>query len=139
MLNSPNTPTLFSYESSQGPVGLPVWTYFHDEKFYIFSGKTSKKVQAIESGKNKVSLIFLNLDGYPMPLPDEVNYYGLRGIARIVRFEDVERLDEIHLDLLNKYDKNCNEVWIRNLVDKIQAQPKLVWMVEVEPINYFSG
>lgn len=86
LLDDSNNPVTLSYISiaTKNPVSVPVWTYYFENKFYIFAGKKSKKAQAIEAGNIDVSLLIISQKFYPHPVTENIPFLGVNAVARIV-------------------------------------------------------
>jgi nitroimidazol reductase NimA-like FMN-containing flavoprotein (pyridoxamine 5'-phosphate oxidase superfamily) len=140
VLSNTSNPITLSYISKyqNKPITVPIWTYIHDNKFYIFTSKKSKKVQSIESGNVDVSILIINKEFYPHPVSKKIPYIGIKGKARIVYYGENQNLVLIHQKLLLKYDKKLSQGWIKELYEKIEKKPKDVWLIEINPMVYYS-
>lgn len=138
VIENADNPTVLTFISEDTPITIPIWTMYKDEKFYIFASKTSNKVKSIENGSTKVALNIINNDYYPHPSTDILSYIGIKGIAKIITFNDNNDVADIHVDLLKKYDPNGEHDWISNLIAKIETKPKETWLIEITPTKWFS-
>ena len=125
--------------SSNKPISIPIWTYFHEDKFYCFASGSSKKVQSIKTGNNIISLLIINKNFYPHPESGIIPFLGISGKAKICTSSDNPETALIHQKLLLKYDPDLSQGWIRDLYNKIKANPKDDWLIEIYPERYYSG
>ena len=138
VLENRSNPNVFTFLSGDNPVTIPIWTLYHNQKFYIFANKTSQKVKSIEMGNTKVALNIISNDNYPHPSTDVLSYIGIKGDARIVKFEDNDEVADIHIELLKKYDPKGEYEWISHLIKKLENEPKKAWLIEINPTKWFS-
>ena len=54
-------------------------------------------------------------------------YIGIKGDARIVKFEDNDKFADIHIELLKNYDTKGEYEWISHLIKKLENEPKKAW------------
>jgi len=140
LLDNSNNPVTLSYISvaTKNPVSVPVWTFCFENKFYIFAGKKSKKVQAIEAGNNNISLVIINKEFYPHPVTENIPYLGVNAVATIITYNDNPNVVWLHQQLLVKYDTDLSYDWIKKLYQKLEAKPEAVWLIEVNPVSFYS-
>ena len=140
IISDKKNPVTLTYVSKfkNKPVTIPIWIYNWENRFYIFGGKKSKKVQSIEFGNTDVSLLIINREFYPHPEPGSIPYIGISGVARIVNYKEKENLPLIHQKLLLKYDKKLEHTWIKDLYEKVEKNSNDVWLIEINPISFYS-
>jgi hypothetical protein len=140
LIKGSENPVTFTFitKSSNKPITIPIWTFFHENKFYCFAGGKSKKVQSIKSGNTDVSLLIINRNFFPHPDSKFLPYLGLSGYAEISTNSDNPKIAWIHQQLLLKYDPDLSQKWIRDLHEKISSKPEETWLLEISPVKYYS-
>lgn len=138
LLESNSNPVLISFLSSANDViTVPVWTYFYQGKFYLFTGIKSLKVKSIKQGFDRFSLIVVDKNSFPDVYSSQIPYISVSGTARIVSASDNKKIPEIHLKLLEKYNYDGAPEWLPNLIAKIKKEPSKTWLIEIEPSKTF--
>ena len=68
VLNNKENPVVISFISpfDKNHVTVPVWTYFFEQKFYVFTGANSLKIKAIKSGLTNFSIVIVDNNSFPV-------------------------------------------------------------------------
>ncbi|OLS25903.1 MAG: hypothetical protein HeimC3_11770 [Candidatus Heimdallarchaeota archaeon LC_3] len=141
LISNINNPVTLAYLSKfkNNPITVPIWIYTYNNKFYIFTGKKSRKVQSIEFGNVDISLLIINRKFYPHPESDTIPYIGINGVAKIAYYKENPNLLIIYQKILLKYDENLSQGWIKELYEKIENNPSDVWLIEINPTSFYSS
>lgn len=140
ILNRADNPNILTFETKKDkkPITIPIWTFIHDNKFYIFSSKKSKKDKSIEYGNKDVLLLIINTELFLHPKPNHIPYIGIKAKAKIVSHSDNELIPKIHQHLLKKYDPKLSYDWIKKMYNKMNENPEKAWLIEIDPISFYS-
>ena len=133
-------PVLISFNSPSEEnqiITVPVWTYFFEEKFYIFTGDKSLKVKAIKKGLHNFGLIIVDKNSFPDVYSSKIPYISISGLARIVTNKEDTNIPKIYLKLLEKYNYEEAPDWVDNLIIEIKNNPDNTWLIEITPKKYF--
>ena len=103
----------------------PVWFLYENEKLYVETSKTSKKVQNIQQ-KN---MVYFCIDDENLP------YRGVRGKALVKISTDVEDNIPIAERIMVKYTGNLENKVAKMLMDGVRAGQSAI--LEINP-EYYS-
>ena len=123
LINSNENPVLISFLSpikDNMIITVPVWTFSFEDKFYIFTGKNSLKVKAIQKGFHSFNIIIVDKNSFPDVYSSKMPYLSISGVAKIVYSSENENIPLIHIKILEKYNYENAPEWIDNLISKIQ-------------------
>ena len=136
---SNQNPVTISYISptSNMMTAVPIWIKYFKEKFFMFTGKQSPKVKAIQAGNTNFGMIIINRTSFPVVVTENIPYISMSGIVKIVTRDNYKDLPKIHIELLEKYNTPEQGPWLQNLIAKIKSDPDDVWMVEFTPEKIF--
>ncbi|MCY3411135.1 MAG: hypothetical protein INQ03_05795 [Candidatus Heimdallarchaeota archaeon] len=139
LIMSNKNPNVISFKNTASRLlSTPVWTYFWNEQFFLFSYKDSMKVKTIEKGNIEFTLLIINRDSYPVVVKEHLPYISMRGRMEIVSSEEITNLHSIHIKLLEKYNNEDQEEWVSHLIGSISKKEKPVWMLRFTPETYFT-
>ena len=110
---------------SGDPFIHPVWFLYENEKLYVETSKTSKKVQNIQQ-KN---MVYFCIDDENLP------YRGVRGKALVKISTDVEDNIPIAERIMIKYTGNLENKVAKMLMDGVRAGQSAI--LEISP-EYYS-
>ena len=102
-----------------------VWYYYDDEKLYIETSKTSKKIQNIKNN-NKV---YFCIDDETIP------YKGVRGKASVKIIDDVKQMLPIAEKLMLKYTGSLDNEIAKFLLNGVKSGFSVI--LQLEP-KYYS-
>jgi hypothetical protein len=123
----------FIHPETKRIVTVPVWLQKYNNKFYIFGSRKRLKCRSLDEGFDNVGLLIVNMQQYPHPDENAKNsYLSISGKAKIVSFQEVSNISDIHLALLQKYNQSKIN-WIENLIQKLKSNPELAWLIEITP------
>ena len=140
LVNSNNNPVSISFNSPYGDnliITVPIWTYFFNGNFYLFTGKNSLKVKAIKKGLTNFSLIIIDKNSFPDVYSSKMPYLSISGKAKITNQAENSNINEIHIKLLEKYNYEEAPEWLDKMILKLMKQPKTTWLIEIKPIKVF--
>ena len=116
---------LGTVDGSGDPFIHPVWFLYENEKLYVETSKTSKKVQNIQQ-KN---MVYFCIDDENLP------YRGVRGKALVKISTDVEDNIPIAERIMIKYTGNLENKVAKMLMDGVRAGQSAI--LEISP-EYYS-
>ena len=140
LVNSNNNPVSISFNSPYDDnliITVPVWTYFFNEKFYVFTGENSLKVKAIKKGLTNFSLIIIDKNSFPVVYSSKMPYFSISGEATIISQTENSNINEIHIKLLKKYNYEGAPKWLEKMILKLNEGPKNTWLIEIRPKKVF--
>jgi len=116
---------LGTVDKNSNPFIHPVWFLYENEKLYVETSKTSKKVQNIQH-KN---MVYFCIDDENLP------YRGVRGKALVKISTDVEDNISIAERIMRKYTGNLENKVAKMLMDGVRAGQSAI--LEISP-EYYS-
>lgn len=129
--------SFYSPKKKETIITVPVWTFYFNQKFYIFTGEKSLKVKAIKLGLNNFSIIIVDKNSFPDVYSSNVPYLSASGKAKIVTFEDDAKVSNIYIKILEKYNYEGAPGWINELLIKTKNKPEESWLIEITPEKYY--
>ncbi|HET6517925.1 MAG TPA: pyridoxamine 5'-phosphate oxidase family protein [Nitrosopumilaceae archaeon] len=102
----------------------PVWYFYNDEKLYIETSKTSKKVQNIKNNNN----VYFSIDDETIP------YKGVRGKATVKIFDQVDQMLPIAEKIMLKYTGSLDNEIAKFLLNGVKSGSSVI--LELNPKFY---
>lgn len=102
----------------------PVWYFYDNEKLYVETSKTSKKVQNIKNNNN----VYFSIDDETIP------YKGVRGKATVKIFDQVDQMLPIAEKIMLKYTGSLDNEIAKFLLNGVKSGSSVI--LELNPKFY---
>lgn len=124
LTNSKLNLQLGTVDKNSEPNIHPVWYFYDDEKLFIETSKTSKKVQNIKKNNN----VYFCIDDETIP------YKGVRGKATVKILDDINQMLPVAEKIMLKYTGSLDNEIAKFLLDGIKNRFSVI--LELRPKFY---